>query len=533
MTYSVLLNDQPHRMIHPQRGLRQGDPLSPFLFVLCTEGLTHLLAQAAGAGHITGLKFGEHGPSVHQLLFADDCLFCCKAEEIQTETLMGILSRYDAVTGQVLNPEKSSIIFGKTISVENKTKVKQKTRIEAEGGDAKYLGLLESISGSKVKVFSYLKEKLGKQISSWHAKTLSQGGKEVLIKAVASALPVTAMSVFKLPTTLLGNLASAIASFWWSNVEHKRKIHWISWDKMCLPKELGGMRFRDLESFNQALLAKQAWRLIHFEDCLMSRVLKSKYFEDTDFINAVPGSRSSYAWKSLLEGRRLLQEGIKPQVGNGESLHVWTDPWLEDEDGICRPLLRRQRYFNVNLKVAELIDFQTRRWSRRCLQEFFVPSDIRILVRNQPIVSQADTWIWRYTRNMVYSVKTGYQLAFSKNNQSLIANQITRPSLNPLRAKIWKQLAPSKLKVFMWKALSGALPVTDGLRNRGMHCDQMCQRCGDDGESINHVLFSCTFARLVWAISGFPHPCDGFDGQSIFYQHELFDFDLVCKQRIE
>lgn len=121
-----------------------------------------------------------------------------------------------------------------------------------------------------MQLFSYLQARLGKRLSGWHAKTLSQGGKEVLIKAVGTALPVSAMSVFKLPKTTLSSLTSALASFWWSSVEHKRKIHWLSWEKMCLPKKFGGLGFKDLESFSQALLAKQAWRLLYSEDCLMS-----------------------------------------------------------------------------------------------------------------------------------------------------------------------------------------------------------------------------------------------------------------------
>lgn len=99
-----------------------------------------------------------------------------------------------------------------------------------------------------------------------------------MIKAVATALPVSVMSCYKLPKTLCSTLTSVISNFWWNSVEHKRKIHWLSWDKMCLPKEHGGMGFKDLECMNQAFLAKQAWRIIHSDDCLMARVFKEKYF---------------------------------------------------------------------------------------------------------------------------------------------------------------------------------------------------------------------------------------------------------------
>ena len=139
-----------------------------------------------------------------------------------------------------------------------------------------------------------------------------------------------------------------------------------------------------------------------------------------------------------------------------------------------------------------------------------------ILEKNQPVISEHDSWVWRHTRSGLYSVKSGYELAFTMKNAELIRDQQALPSLNPLKDHVWNLMAPSKLKVFIWKALSGALSVLDGLTDRGMKCDLECQTCGQTGESINHVLFSCTFARQVWAMTRFPSPPAGFDSISIF-----------------
>ena len=91
----------------------------------------------------------------------------------------------------------------------------------------------------------------------WKGRLLSCVGREILIKAVAQATPTYTMSCFKLPNSLCKELNSMMGNFWWGQKDKERKMAWVTWEKLCTPKEEGGMGFRDLKAFNLALLAKQ------------------------------------------------------------------------------------------------------------------------------------------------------------------------------------------------------------------------------------------------------------------------------------
>lgn len=272
-------------------------------------------------------------------------------------------------------------------------------------------------------MLAYIHEKLKNRLSGWFAKTLSQGGKEILIKTVAMAMPVYAMSCFKLPKATCETLTSAMSSFWWSSVENLKKIHWVAWDRLCLPKHQGGLGFKDIELFNQALLAKQAWKLLQSPDCFFSKFFKSRYFDDCSFLDSSVGYRPSFAWRSILHGRELLVQGLKQMVGDGCSLKVWITKWLDDaERGIMRTPFMKNILIDLDQNVAELIDFPNKRWKREVLEDLFFPGDIEIIEKTKPVTADRTScvgsiikvgsiqfglvigWLLSYIRRMTFSL---------------------------------------------------------------------------------------------------------------------------------
>ncbi|CAO2188287.1 unnamed protein product [Urochloa humidicola] len=176
--------------------------------------------------------------------------------------------------------------------------------------------------------FQTLKERLGKRLKDYSEKSMSTGAKEILIKAVAQALPTYIMSVFKLPLTLCDDLTSIIREFWWGVEKGKRKLAWVAWDKLTVRKSKGGLGFKDLRLFNQALLARQAWRLIEYPDSLCARLLKAKYYPRGCLVDTAFCTNPSQTWQAVLHGLDLLKEGIIWRIGNGTQVQIWRDPWI-------------------------------------------------------------------------------------------------------------------------------------------------------------------------------------------------------------
>lgn len=130
---------------------------------------------------------------------------------------------------------------------------------------------------------------------------------------------------------------------------------------MCKPKEVGGIGFRDLESFNKALLAKQCWRIIKNPNALWVKILKARYFPNCSFLEASKGSRASWGWSSLLAGRNTIDTNARWQINNGRKVDVWKDRWIPNSKrGMIEPVITNNRF--TPLQVCELIDEDSRSW---------------------------------------------------------------------------------------------------------------------------------------------------------------------------
>ena len=130
------------------------------------------------------------------------------------------------------------------------------------------------------------------------------------------------MSVFKLPRGFCDDIQRAIAKFWWGSKGDKREIHWQKWEKLSQAKIRGGLGFREFTCFNQALVAKQTWRLLQHPNSLVLRVLQSIYYRKSNFLYAEARVNASYIWRSILLGRQVIKKGLRWRIAIGKKIAI-------------------------------------------------------------------------------------------------------------------------------------------------------------------------------------------------------------------
>ncbi|KAK8936483.1 hypothetical protein KSP39_PZI011748 [Platanthera zijinensis] len=245
--------------------------------------------------------------------------------------------------------------------------------------------------------------------------------------AVLTSIPAYVMSCFRLPKSLIAEINSILAGFWWVGNNERRCLQWKSWSFLCRPKSLGGMGFRCLASFNSTLLAKQAWRLVSRPDSLVAVVFRARSL--------------SLCWSSIFSSRETISRGSRISVGSGSSIRIWTDHWLLRPSSF-RVLAPRPARMTPKF-VSDLLLPSGRGWDADLISSLFPLVDVALIL-SIPLGrgSLGDRWVWHYSISGLFLVRSAYHLIHLSDGPSA--------SGGPLGWNfIWKAVVPPHIRVFL------------------------------------------------------------------------------------
>lgn len=495
---SVLINGSPSKEFQYERGVRQGDPLSPFIFIIAMEAFTYFMSKGCELEMFKGLQTPKKGPMLSHLMYADDVMVIGEWSKNNVNFLARFLRSFNLVSGLKINFHKSSL-YGICCNESEVSEVALDLGCKVGKIPFIHLGLMIGANMKIAKNWKPVIDLVEARLSLWKANTLSIGGRVTLIKSVFESLPVFYFSLYKAPLCIIRKLDCLRRRFLWGGSKDDKGISWVAWDKVTRPKNKGGLGLTDLNDFNTSLLTKWHWRFRNEEGRLWRRCIKALH-ETQCMGKAIPCKlMASGNWKTICSvDNSFNAKGINindcfhGRIGNGESLRFWLDNWT-GHGQLCRLFpslfkLEAAKNTNVASRISNRGEFKWRwkgaDWSQEAIDDLVKLYNLDIQVNFK---DTQDKWEWGLKGANAFSVSSARCLLSS---YTMAEDEVTFP---------WINILPKKISIFGWRLLLNRLPTKDLLMQRGLHiADPDCVFCGDSVESLDHLMTGCRITRELW-----------------------------------
>jgi len=274
--YSILMNGTTKGFFKGGRGLRQGDPLSPYLFIILQEVLSRLIKEKVAEKSFRHFSQPRGTILVSHLMYADDVVVFTNGGCRSIRCILNILNTYEKWSGQLINKEKTAMYFSKKLPMARRRNLKRLMGFSEGKFPFKYLGVLIVSGRMKIGDLEELENNVKRKISGWKMKLLSAGGRVILLRHVLASMALHQLVVLQVPKLIISSLNRLMSSFFWGERDGKGKKKLVAWRNICKPIEEGGLGIRSFDEMQKALHLKLAWKLMH-ENSLWTNFFRSKY----------------------------------------------------------------------------------------------------------------------------------------------------------------------------------------------------------------------------------------------------------------
>eukprot|EP00253_Pinus_taeda_P015835 PITA_15835 len=452
--FSILINRIPSTTFRPSRGIRQGDPLLPFLFVILAEGLGRSIKSAILSHSLKGLAF-HHIPAFSHQQFVDDNMLFGHPSVQEARSFKSIISNFSESSGALINKVKSEIFFFNTPPTTQRA-IARILGFTIASLPSKYLGAPLFALALKHSSWSCLLEKLEAKLFLWTHRALNMSSRLVLINVVLQSMPTYLFSILAAPKWVLKTIKQRQRNFLWGNSGPNRKWTLVKWEKACLPKNVGGIGLRDPKHSNMLMGAKIWWRWLSNPSTPWASLWTAKY--------------AARFWEDSWQQLPNLRDNI---------------PGLLDQD------------INPFDKVSQFWDSHNgqehRKWKEVChiishspeQSHFTLSSELQ---KRKILFSEGmDILRWGYEEKGIFTTQEAYKL--------IIKDRVVK---DKLWDKIWNSSIWLKVSTFLWLLSHNRILTWDNLRKRNFSGPSICPNCKQEEETTLHLMQTCQLGRKLW-----------------------------------
>jgi len=476
--FSISINGELHGFFPGGRGLRQGDPMSPYLFTLIMEIFSGILNRRSSAKEFKYFWRCKSSKLTH-LFFADDVFLFCQADWKSATILKRSLDIFSSWSGLLPNKEKSDIFLsGGDPSL--RSRILLAFGFQEGKLPVRYLGVpIISKRLSKGDCVQLI-DRITSRVRSWSHRFLSFAGRLQLIRSVLHAIQSYWTSVFTLPASVILGIENILRRFLWKGTSLATGGVKVAWADICLPREEGGLGIRSIKDCNKASMLKYIWILFTDKESLWCRWIHSNFLKKHNFWVAQQPSMCAWSWKKILQLRGPFRQSFGWEVGNGHSISLWFDNWLPS--GPLHLQVPEHFVSDSDVPTKATVAFlysHTGGSCKRCLEDlgFSFPS----------LSASNDRFVWHQHASGSFSVASAWN--FIRISKARV----------PWTSFVWdKDLAP-RFQFLLWLTTKRRLPTQAFLLSHGRIDYSVCTFCNSQPDSIDHLYFGCNFpATLVY-----------------------------------